>query len=100
MFHTQVDILKAKLESGIKVNKYMKSYGERPNDFEAVSKCSRLSLSRRFHVNPLTTGIDSLPQQVFVGVPRVYTSLVGQGVLCSHDKGHRDRCDAWYPQQW
>jgi hypothetical protein len=36
----KVDILKAKLNSGIKVNRYVKSYAERPNDFESVSKCA------------------------------------------------------------
>lgn len=35
----KVDILKAKLENGVKVNKYVKSYGERANDYENVSKC-------------------------------------------------------------
>ena len=35
----KVDILKAKLDNGIKVNKYVKNYAERPNDFDNVSKC-------------------------------------------------------------
>lgn len=35
----QTDILKSKLESGIMVSKYVRSYGNRPNEYAAVSKC-------------------------------------------------------------
>ncbi|KAG8984029.1 hypothetical protein FRB94_007295 [Tulasnella sp. JGI-2019a] len=38
LFLNKIDILKAKLESGIKLKKYIRSYGERPNEFEAVSR--------------------------------------------------------------
>lgn len=41
LFLNKIDILKAKLDSGIKVSKYVKSYGERPNEYEAVSKFFR-----------------------------------------------------------
>ena len=34
-----MDILQSKLSNGVRVNKYVKSYGERPNDYESVSKC-------------------------------------------------------------
>lgn len=36
----QVDILKTKLDSGIDVSKFVKSYGKRPNEFETVSRCA------------------------------------------------------------
>lgn len=35
----QTDILKSKLENGVMVSKYVRSYGNRPNEYEAVSKC-------------------------------------------------------------
>lgn len=41
LFLNKVDILKGKLENGVKVNKYVKSYGERANDYENVSKFFR-----------------------------------------------------------
>ncbi|ELU38307.1 G-alpha domain-containing protein [Rhizoctonia solani AG-1 IA] len=37
LFLNKCDLLKKKLASGIKVSKYVTSYGERPNDYEAHS---------------------------------------------------------------
>ena len=33
---------KAKLEAGVRLNQHMISYGDRPNDYDSVSKCIRL----------------------------------------------------------
>ena len=35
------DLLKAKLESGVRLNQYLLTYGERPNDYESVSRYLR-----------------------------------------------------------
>jgi len=37
LFLNKIDVLKKKLASGIKVNKFITSYGKRPNEFEAVT---------------------------------------------------------------
>ena len=31
--------MKAKLEAGVRLNQHMISYGDRPNDYDSVSKC-------------------------------------------------------------
>ncbi|KAI0045870.1 G-alpha-domain-containing protein [Auriscalpium vulgare] len=36
LFLNKTDVLQAKLDSGLKVNKYITSFGERPNDFDTV----------------------------------------------------------------
>ncbi|KZT10357.1 G-alpha-domain-containing protein [Laetiporus sulphureus 93-53] len=41
LFLNKVDIFKAKLEAGIKLGKYIVSYGNRPNDFESTSNYLR-----------------------------------------------------------
>ncbi|KAG8880916.1 hypothetical protein FRB98_004676 [Tulasnella sp. 332] len=38
LFLNKIDILKAKLKSGIQLRKYIRSYGEKPNTFEHVSR--------------------------------------------------------------
>ncbi|KDQ20472.1 hypothetical protein BOTBODRAFT_142043 [Botryobasidium botryosum FD-172 SS1] len=38
LFLNKCDILRAKIEAGIQVTKYVPSYGDRPNQFEAVMK--------------------------------------------------------------
>lgn len=40
LFLNKCDILKHKLASGIRFAQYVLSYGDRPNDFESVSKCA------------------------------------------------------------
>jgi guanine nucleotide-binding protein alpha-1 subunit len=42
LFLNKCDILKTKLASGIRFAKYVVSYGDRPNDFDSVSKCAVL----------------------------------------------------------
>lgn len=34
-----LSFLEAKLDSGVKLSHHMISYGDRPNDFDSVSKC-------------------------------------------------------------
>jgi hypothetical protein len=38
----QIDILENKLKDGVKVARYVKSYGERPNEIDSVCKCEFL----------------------------------------------------------
>ncbi|KAG8893697.1 hypothetical protein FRB99_001807, partial [Tulasnella sp. 403] len=38
LFLNKIDILKQKLQAGIKLNRYVRSYGDRPNEFEPVSR--------------------------------------------------------------
>jgi len=45
LFLNKCDVLRAKLESGIRLGKYVISYGDRPNDFEHAS----VYLRRKFH---------------------------------------------------
>ena len=56
LFLNKCDILRAKLESGIRLSDYIVSYGDRPNDFESASTCSSsfaLSLLAVDHVDRL-----------------------------------------------
>jgi guanine nucleotide-binding protein alpha-1 subunit len=39
LFLNKCDILRGKLESGIRFREYVVSYGSRPNDFESASSC-------------------------------------------------------------
>lgn len=57
----QMDILQATLAAGIRVNKYVPSYGDQPNDVQHVTKCASCDLS-----HPTTTdgGSRRLPRQV------------------------------------
>ncbi|KAG6889329.1 hypothetical protein C0995_001736 [Termitomyces sp. Mi166 len=41
LFLNKIDLLKAKLESGVRLNRHMISYGDRGNDYESVSKYFR-----------------------------------------------------------
>ena len=43
LFLNKCDILDAKLSSGIRLSKYVRSYGDRPNDMETASKCRYLN---------------------------------------------------------
>lgn len=42
LFLNKCDILESKLDSGIRLSKYVRSYGDRPNDIETASKCSSI----------------------------------------------------------
>lgn len=49
LFLNKCDIMKEKLASGVKFNKFITSYGDRPNDFEGTSTCeSELLCVRSF----------------------------------------------------
>jgi hypothetical protein len=39
LFLNKCDILERKLRAGVRLAKYVRSYGDRPNDLEAASKC-------------------------------------------------------------
>ncbi|VDC04222.1 unnamed protein product [Peniophora sp. CBMAI 1063] len=41
IFLNKCDLLKAKLESGVRLNQYLLTYGERPNDYDSVSRYLR-----------------------------------------------------------
>ena len=45
LFLNKCDLLKKKLESGVQLKHYMPSYN-RPNDYETVSQCASLLVSR------------------------------------------------------
>lgn len=40
LFLNKCDILASKLNSGVRLAKYVKSFGERPNDAETAEKCA------------------------------------------------------------
>ncbi|KAL5640494.1 hypothetical protein ACGC1H_007669 [Rhizoctonia solani] len=55
LFLNKCDLLKKKLAAGIKVSKYVTSYGDRPNDYEHVSKYFRTkfgAIQRDYSVAP------------------------------------------------
>jgi hypothetical protein len=39
LFLNKCDILEAKLNAGVRLAKYVRSYGDRPNDLDTASKC-------------------------------------------------------------
>lgn len=43
LFLNKCDVLKAKLDAGVHLGKYVISYGDRPNDFSHVSECELFS---------------------------------------------------------
>ena len=45
LFLNKCDVLRAKLRAGIRLGKYVISYGDRPNDFEHASECKPYSAS-------------------------------------------------------
>ena len=45
LFLNKCDILASKLRSGIRLSKYVRSFGERPNDSETAEKCMLFILS-------------------------------------------------------
>ena len=48
LFLNKCDILEKKLNAGVRLAKYVRSYGERPNDLETASKCESLLLLIEF----------------------------------------------------
>lgn len=43
LFLNKCDVLRAKLNAGIRLGKYVISYGDRPNDFEHASDCESVT---------------------------------------------------------
>ncbi|KAF9011208.1 guanine nucleotide binding protein, alpha subunit [Cyathus striatus] len=41
LFLNKVDLLQAKIDAGVRLNKHMMSYGDRPNDFDSIAKYFR-----------------------------------------------------------
>jgi guanine nucleotide-binding protein alpha-1 subunit len=39
IFLNKCDLLREKLEAGVQLKNYLVTYGDRPNDYESVSKC-------------------------------------------------------------
>jgi hypothetical protein len=48
LFLNKCDILERKLNAGVRLVKYVRSYGDRPNDVEAASKCETYPRSSPF----------------------------------------------------
>jgi guanine nucleotide-binding protein alpha-1 subunit len=46
LFLNKCDLLQRKLATGVKLSRYMSGYGNRPNDYESVSRCTSLLSSR------------------------------------------------------
>lgn len=44
LFLNKCDILEAKLNAGVRLAKYVRSYGDRPNDLDTASKCKLVFL--------------------------------------------------------
>lgn len=44
LFLNKCDLLQRKLAAGARIGSYMISYGDRPNDYESVSKCACAAL--------------------------------------------------------
>ncbi|KAF7347557.1 hypothetical protein MVEN_01512100 [Mycena venus] len=49
LFLNKCDLLQAKLDAGVRLNHYMISYGDRPNDYESVSKYFRNKFGALHH---------------------------------------------------
>lgn len=53
LFLNKCDILKRKLDNGVPLVRYVKSYGDRPNDVENACKCERRSACNVSRFDPL-----------------------------------------------
>lgn len=58
LFLNKCDVLRAKLNAGIRLGKYVISYGDRPNDFEHASDCEFVTF---FFLLSLISPLLSLP---------------------------------------
>lgn len=45
LFLNKCDLLQKKLDAGVKLAQHLLSYGDRPNDYDSVSKCEFVPLS-------------------------------------------------------
>ena len=46
LFLNKCDLLREKLAAGVQLKNYLVTYGDRPNDYESVSKCAFCPLSK------------------------------------------------------
>ncbi|KAI0744354.1 G-alpha-domain-containing protein [Daedaleopsis nitida] len=82
----KTDLLRQKLEAGIKVRKYISSYGDRPNDFEEVSEYFRahfIQVHRRKDVShrPLYLHFTSM---LDIKATQSIIVNVGEAIMRSH----------------
>ncbi|KAI0746186.1 G-protein alpha subunit [Earliella scabrosa] len=82
----KTDLLRQKLEAGIKVRKYISSYGDRPNDFEEVSEYFRahfIQVHRRKDVShrPLYLHFTSM---LDIKATQSIIINVGEAIMRSH----------------
>lgn len=77
LFLNKCDILQRKLETGVRLARYVKSYDDRPNDMDTASKCaSRASYNVGSHVDcirntRLPRKIQRHTKNVFAGTQEV-----------------------------
>ena len=53
-FFNKADLLKEKLESGVRFDKYVPNYGDRPNDVTSVISCEVLQMFNPVYRSPLS----------------------------------------------
>lgn len=58
LFLNKCDLLRRKLKRGIKVNQYLPSFGDRPNEVMAVVKCKSLEVSDKYTYEPFPSLLD------------------------------------------
>jgi guanine nucleotide-binding protein subunit alpha len=46
LFLNKCDLLREKLQAGVRLKNYLVTYGDRPNDYESVSKCAPSQLPK------------------------------------------------------
>ncbi|KAG8845259.1 hypothetical protein FRB91_001916 [Serendipita sp. 411] len=79
LFLNKVDILKAKLQRGIQFSKYVKSYGERPNEYDSVSKFLRGKFAAIYReYTPKTAS-----KMFYLHMTSVTETGAMRGILCS-----------------
>ncbi|KAG2022612.1 guanine nucleotide-binding protein alpha-4 subunit, variant 2 [Coprinopsis cinerea AmutBmut pab1-1] len=72
LFLNKCDLLQAKLDAGVRLNQHMVSYGDRPNDYDSVSKCTSLAIHPLSCSILTSLGVFRLPQQVWWSSPILY----------------------------
>lgn len=76
LFMNKCDILDAKLRSGIRLAKYLRSFGDRPNDLENAQKCECFATVRGRGVGRvlMPSSLASLPRQVQLYTSRTFAA--------------------------
>ena len=86
LFLNKVDLLDAKLKSGIRLAQYFKRYGDRPNDTEAVLKCAYSPFCLRLVID---SPIDFRAK--FSAIHEKYTPTQASRVFTIHETSLIDR---------